>query len=544
MTRPGEEKRDQVTDGQVLPDIQRWSNLTDNDDWNARARLLAPWLDAPGKLLDVGCGTQYLRQIVGEERYRGLDCVPRTPDSFVVDLNGDDIPEAAFDGVTTATFLGVLEYCLDPGRHVLRASERVERLILTYTPVDFVADPAVREENGWKSALSLKEMEALLERTGFGLLATIRHNTQALYILDRDAGARTDEKEPPRNVSIAKSRTIVLSGFFGRGNAGDEAILQVLTETVSQVAKPVLAVDRTGAYEGFWDWYPYKGLEIIHQGDLARLCQPDVIGLHVGGGGLPPGFGGAHVTISRVRGLPCVTSGVDEPYSLYLGGDNHRLTEDRARWSLFQVRTGESLKRLQEIGITADLGADWASILEIDDSGEPAFDGITLILRELPMSMLDRKRLEEYRRLIAAFRRFDIPVRLLPFCPEDERYINRIDAAWTLPVERHWWNPRRMREVIAKSRGIVSVGRLHPLIFAATAGTPTAVVDIDCERHGISRERKLRDHAVEFDIPYFSDVPEFLDAIVRHNDTPLGGHVKDDYRQRFEAMRSSVLAQF
>jgi hypothetical protein len=72
--------------------------------------------------------------------------------------------------------------------------------------------------------------------------------------------------------------------------------------------------------------------------------------------------------------------------------------------------------------------------------------------------------------------RFD-RVALLPFCPEDERFLDRLPSAARQQREIHWWNPRRMQREIAAADLVVSVGRLHPLVFAANVGTPAVFVE-------------------------------------------------------------------
>ena len=83
----------------------------------------------------------------------------------------------------------------------------------------------------------------------------------------------------------------------------------------------------------------------------------------------------------------------------------------------------------------------------------------------------------------------------LPFCPEDERFLGELALVRSAPVERCWWNARRMKQFVATSGALVSVGRLHPLIFAASTRTPAVSLAVPCgaagafpKIHGMSAE--------------------------------------------------------
>jgi hypothetical protein len=65
---------------------------------------------------------------------------------------------------------------------------------------------------------------------------------------------------------------------------------------------------------------------------------------------------------------------------------------------------------------------------------------------------------------------------LMPFCPEDERFLTRTGLAERHEVERSWWNAPRLKQLIAVSGLTVTVGRLHPMVFAAPTGRNLAVL--------------------------------------------------------------------
>ncbi|WP_398464751.1 hypothetical protein, partial [Tardiphaga sp.] len=73
----------------------------------------------------------------------------------------------------------------------------------------------------------------------------------------------SDSPNPPR--------TLVVVGFYGRGNSGDEAILQCIFEAFQDLFEIRIAVDGHGAYGGFWDWYPYTQSQVIHQTNVSHF---------------------------------------------------------------------------------------------------------------------------------------------------------------------------------------------------------------------------------------------------------------------------------
>ena len=66
-----------------------------------------------------------------------------------------------------------------------------------------------------------------------------------------------------------------------------------------------------------------------------------------------------------------------------------------------------------------------------------------------------------------------------------------------------------MKQILATSAAVVSVGRLHPLVFAATTGTPAVSLAIPGRPPG-TQPGKLHDLCVELGIAEAATVPEAL----------------------------------
>jgi polysaccharide pyruvyl transferase WcaK-like protein len=265
---------------------------------------------------------------------------------------------------------------------------------------------------------------------------------------------------------------VVLSGFFGRGNCGDEALLQAQYEWLSPHHDIVISVDERGARDGFWDWYPYDRCRIVHQANLAVLAESDIVGIHVGGGGLPHGFNAAQVVHARSLGKPAFLTGVDAQPARSAAAAA-ALASYLSLFDFISVRSTTAWRTMSAFAPGCHRGADWAIALPTDGpAGAASRAGVLVTIREFPVELVSKRYLRDLADLFAVLADTRGRVTLLPFCPEDERFLDRIPGAARLHREIHWWNPRRMQRLIASATLTVSLGRLHPLIFAANVGTP------------------------------------------------------------------------
>ena len=275
-------------------------------------------------------------------------------------------------------------------------------------------------------------------------------------------------------------RTLMVAGFLGRGNCGDEAMFQVIYEHFAPQFDIIASVDQHGAYPGFWDWYPYNACRIVHQIDTAVLEHGrGVAGLIVGGGGLGFGFAANQVIAARCFGVPRAFAGTDLPKTAHLQTPvGLRTAADYlALFDYVGIRTGSGVERAQTLGLSVDHAADWALGLPHDGAEEEQAAGdIAIVLREYPAAMVPAAYVGTVRGLLDGLTARGWRPFLLPFSPEDERFLAEHGVAELAPVRRCWWNARRMKQVIADAAGLISVGRLHPLIFAASTRTRVAAL--------------------------------------------------------------------
>jgi hypothetical protein len=514
--------------------LSRWLELENNPDWNGRVDIVLKWLKNSSGVLDVGCGTQYIKTVIGDIPYMGLDIVEREMNSQIINLNEGAIPSELMEKYKTITFIGVLEYLKEPISHLEKAAKYCECLIFTYTPIEFESDEAIRKGNDWVSTLSLEDLDKFVLNCGLSLVFFKQHCGQLIYVLSTKAY----DIRLANPVNLVSKKSVVLSGFFGRGNLGDEAILQNIYESLSKEFNIIVSVDQYGAYDGFWDWYPYSQLEIIHQNNLERLTDKDIVGLHVGGGGLPIGFNGGQVAICNVFDKKVLSTGVDNPIIQIDSVCNYNnLCEQIQRFDLFSVRTQNCFDAISGTSNNVSLGADWAIGLNIEESSDAGFNGIYVVIRELPIDYLSANVLKKYSQFIK-FLTSMYEVRFLPFCPEDERFLEYLPNVCLHELERQWWNPRKMKEKIYKSQGLVSLGRLHPIIISSELGTPVCGVDLN-DIVG-SSVGKIKNNCAELGVDYFGGLDCFLENFTGLNKTIIS----NDYLSRRLEMEDSVKEVF
>jgi polysaccharide pyruvyl transferase WcaK-like protein len=332
---------------------------------------------------------------------------------------------------------------------------------------------------------------------------------------------------------------LLVAGFFGRGNCGDEALLQAIYERLSADFEIVVSLDEHGAFPEYWNWYPYDRTRRIHQGNLsdpARSCS----GMIVGGGGLPIGFVADQVFAARSAGLPVALAGTDFPIINRQSPFAERVSVDYLKsFDLVALRSATAVERAREAGVAAVHGADWALSLPTDESDafQQLANRVLIVLREFPLEAVSFRYVEEITRLIGQLRAAGFAPTLLPFCPEDDRFATALGLDLLVPTERHWWNPRRVKQLIALSGLLISVGRLHPMIFAATTRTPVIQLcppladNMDPHAFG-----KISAMTKELDVDYLPSVDAVCEHVRLGRSRPSGQAALEVSQQRLEDM--------
>lgn len=326
--------------------------------------------------------------------------------------------------------------------------------------------------------------------------------------------------------------TLILSGFFGRGNCGDEALLQAQFEQFSPDYEIVISVDERGAYDGFWNWYPYDRCRIVHQGNLGVVTEPNVIGLHVGGGGLPHGFNAAQVVRARSYDKPVFLTGVDAspPVSTSAAA---AVSAYLSLFDFISVRSAGSWKTMRPLAEHCHLGGDWAVALPTDGPQPvPKSGSVVLVIREFPPELISQTYQASLARLVDVLGERFGKIVLLPFCPEDERFLDHLPATSSLPREIHWWNPRRVQREIAAADLVVSLGRLHPLVFSGNVEVPAVFTEPLASDPRWPLSMKAKQLCDEHGWPYFDSADALIDSI-RTRAPLVSSRFAQGYRERF-----------
>lgn len=348
---------------------------------------------------------------------------------------------------------------------------------------------------------------------------------------------------------------VLLSGWFARGNAGDEALLHVQYELLSPHFEVVIGVEHPGTRFGYLCRYPYDRCRVVPQSDWQVPAEPDVIALHVGGGDLPIAYNGAQVLGARAAGKPIFRTGID------LGGTHRRAARVDEPWvaeqlrsaELTSVRTRRSAEFFAGRHSAGHLGADWAYGLGPEPPPTTRRPEVLLVLRDFPRAAVT----PEFRAGVAAFvrdvRRQGRRVVCLPFGPDDQRFLRNLPEVRGLPRFAAWWEPRRIRRRMSEAELTVSVGRLHPLIFAATVGAPAVQLELPTDAFADQRDFcKLAALREEAAFPVFPDwdtlrrqLPHLLNGGERLPGS--GGRFEParfgrDYAERYRDMTERLLS--
>lgn len=535
-----------------VTDYARWS--TDehlSPKWAERADFVARFVPQGLTVMDIGCGGMQFEHSSKAKTYIPVDVVPRDERTRVIDLNAAELPDEWIDEVELVSFLGVLEYLLEPHEVLSKIARRGVAVVCTYKSLE-LAPNANRRASGWVNDFSSSEFRAMVERAGFHVARRVLYkNNQHVYLLlpqveiddkawwketeEKKAAKRAIKREARRHGQIDHKPVLLVAGFYGRGNCGDEALFHCIYEAFCDDYDIYVAVDEHGAFRGFWDWYPYNKCKVIHQTDLhAFSARRTIAGFMIGGGGLAIGYAGNFVVSARMRRVPNFVAGVDLPElvqqpvvdpddltKVQASRQARRLDHEFLRDYLgafdhLMVRTERSLRVASEVGVEAFLGGDWALRLIADNSPDEVPDPkrAVIVLREFALEIIPYTYVQKIEHLVSGLREQGWNPVLLPFCPEDVRSAKELGLDKLAPTLEHWWNPRRMKQIMAESGLVISVGRLHAVIFAAPhfdvpVCSLVPPLKLPSGKKSISKIDSL---CADWDIDQFADVEDLLKA--------------------------------
>ena len=268
---------------------------------------------------------------------------------------------------------------------------------------------------------------------------------------------------------------IVCSGFYGHGNGGDEAIAMALERYFVTPFKNVTIafateMPATDAAQVAADSSFYGRNELISVYDLDTIKEPDII--IVGGGDLSPVYGISQVLHAKESGRVRMIARIGtSAKNDFIKGGEETVDFFKHTMKLFDhisVRDKASYDVIASLGVGVHLGAD----LAIDVPGNPEKEvpgenyGIVTIRDVRPW---DRERQSSVvMSVLKAVKREIGKVYILPFCTGDESFTENIEGNMkdVTVLKGVWRNPRNLITVISNAGYVVSIGRLHPLVFA------------------------------------------------------------------------------
>ena len=157
-----------------MTDLARWEDVARTPSpWRGRLKLLAARIPPGVSVLDLGAGSQELRELLPAGcTYQAVDIVAG-PGVTVLDLDVDPIPPA--DVIVMA---GLLEY-LRSAALTLCAACNVARVsvLFSYATIDDEPDFSKREAAGWRSHM---DIETIAHIAGARRFAT--WEGQGLYV--------------------------------------------------------------------------------------------------------------------------------------------------------------------------------------------------------------------------------------------------------------------------------------------------------------------------------------------------------------------------
>lgn len=322
---------------------------------------------------------------------------------------------------------------------------------------------------------------------------------------------------------------IIISGYYGFGNIGDEAILASIVQGLSHPGRELVVLSNSP--ERTRREY---GVRAIGRYDLARFAaEARGASLFVsGGGGLLQDVTGP-ASVPYYLGLMRIAQWLGTPTMIMAQGIgpvrkklNHRLISHVVkRASLVTVRDPDSASFLSDLGVSGEklhLTADPVLALEpapparvLEIMGRLGLDSHrpTIAVAIRPWYTWYERQFKAFTAVLGQLAtRLDVQLLLLPFqYPGDLRITQEMEDCLSLRPPGHApkiamldfpLTPREMAGVIGAVDFVVGM-RLHSLIMAAAQAIPAL---------GISYDPKVRGFAQQLDLPVIESVSGLAEA--------------------------------
>lgn len=359
------------------------------------------------------------------------------------------------------------------------------------------------------------------------------------------------------------SKCILIGGYYGAGNLGDEAILDCMLKDIRAQQKNISFI--------ITSWNPKQtseqfNVDAVHWKDIPGLLEAgkraDMIIL--GGGGLFQDYWGiqpdmylrrASMDITAYGSLPLLAQIMDIPCMIYAMGlgplqsdlalEHTRLAFDRSL--IATLRDRDSLELLKKTGFQKKPG----QIVEV--TADPVFTLKTSAEDETEANQfLFKQKVDEDTQLIAVSLRFwdqagsldnwlpriaeglnrylaendRSQLILLPFQSDPNnpftddlavlKYLYQfLSATWRVHLLESNISPRFAQALIKKCSAMVGM-RLHSLVLGINAGTPIIALPYDPKVSSLMKEAGLEKYCCESILPNPEDLATLLRNAVKH----------------------------
>jgi hypothetical protein len=144
-----------------------WQGLEYFDEsWKKRIEEMASYISPGESVIDLGCGKMWLKPLLKNHSYHGVDYKRRDEDTIVADFNNHEFPDMVAD---VAFVSGALEYVEDYEWFIRQVCSHSSRCILSYCTTEQYPDLKSRKEKAWKSHLSRSFLLELFTKNGMCL---------------------------------------------------------------------------------------------------------------------------------------------------------------------------------------------------------------------------------------------------------------------------------------------------------------------------------------------------------------------------------------
>lgn len=139
-----------------------------SESWKMRIEEMARFISPGESVVDLGCGKMWLRPLLKNNTYWGVDYKQRDANTTVVDFNKHEYPNIEAE---VAFVSGTLEYIEDYEWFVRQVRLHSRKCIVSYCTTEQFPDLKMRKQKAWKNHLSRSALLQVFVENGMRLEA-------------------------------------------------------------------------------------------------------------------------------------------------------------------------------------------------------------------------------------------------------------------------------------------------------------------------------------------------------------------------------------